>query len=119
VFPTGFGRHHIHNGEVLVVTDNVALIIGRVRLQRIVRAGWLAPIERMPRRVLYRVSDVHAALRRLEREHCPPDKAEVLRIRASEWRNGRGRVRKERKLRPTVDDIVLDFSGVDLNGVNL
>jgi hypothetical protein len=22
VFPTGFGRHHIHNGEVLVVTDN-------------------------------------------------------------------------------------------------
>jgi hypothetical protein len=105
--------------EECVTQRELGRILGRTRVSRMVRAKWLAPAERTPARILYRVSDVHAALRRLERERCPPDKIEIARVRLSEVRNGRGRVRKVKLPRPTVDAIELDWSGVDLNGVNL
>src|SRR6516165_10895331 len=59
----------------LLTQHRLAQVLGAARLLRFVRAGWLAPAQRTASRVLFRVSDVHAALRRLERgEVCPPDR---------------------------------------------
>jgi hypothetical protein len=58
----------------------VEQVIGSARLLRFIRAGWLAPAQCTHRRVLFRVADVHAALKRLERgEICPPDQIESAR----------------------------------------
>ena len=63
---------------------HLAEVLGEARLLRFIRAGWLTPAQRTSSRVLFRVSDVHAALRRLERgQICPPDQIEVARVRAS------------------------------------
>jgi hypothetical protein len=71
------------------------------------------PAERSPSRVFYRISDVHAALQRLERgEACPPDRIESARTNGSAVRHGRGYVLKGRKARPTIEEIVLDFSNL-------
>ena len=81
---------------------------------RLVRAGWLVPVERSPSRVLFSVRDVHAALRQLERRFCPPDQIAIAQVRASEKRNGRGYVRKGRSSKPGIDEIAVDFSEFDL-----
>ena len=73
---------------------------------------WLKPCRQEPHRVLFDPHDVHAALRKLERQACPPDRIEVARVRASETRNGHPRVR--RPPRPGLREIELDFSTVDL-----
>jgi hypothetical protein len=58
----------------LIAQQIVIDVIGEARFFRFLRAGWLAPAQRISRRVLFRAADVHAALRRLERgEVCPPD----------------------------------------------
>ena len=103
--------------EALLNQHTVIQVLGQTRLRRLISAGWIAPIERTRSRVLYRVSDIHAALRRLERERVPPDKLEVLRVRESEARNGYPRVRKEEKVMPPVLDlseIKFDFSDLNL-----
>jgi hypothetical protein len=100
--------------EALLTQHIVAQVLGASRLQRLLRAGWLAPRERTPSRVLFSQRDLHAALQRLERgEALPPDRTEVARVRASEERNGHPRVRKE-KVRPVLDlsAIKLDFSSI-------
>jgi len=43
--------------------------------------------------ILFNPLDLHKALTRMERSVVPPDKIEVARVRASEARNGRARVR--------------------------
>jgi hypothetical protein len=87
----------------LVSRHTVEQVLGRPRLLRFIRAGWLSPAQRTPSRVLFRVSDVHAALRRLERgEVCPPDQIESARINGSARRHGRGYVKKVRPI-PKLD----------------
>jgi hypothetical protein len=97
----------------LLTRHTVAQVLGAARLKRLVRAGWLRPVEHTPQRVLFSVHDVHAALRRLERgEVCPPDQVESERTNGSAIRHGRGYVAKGRKARTPVWDLNLDFSAV-------
>ena len=84
----------------------------------LLRAGWLAPSERTAHRVFYRLADVHAALRRLERQVCPPDRIEVALTRAREKRGGYAYQKKGRAPRPAVDDIQVDWAGVELPPIN-
>jgi hypothetical protein len=106
--------------EVLITQHRLAQVLGPSRLKRLLHAGWLAPAQSLPSRVsnrpsrvLYRIADVHAALRRLEAgERCPPDQIESARTNGSAVRHGRGYVRRERKARPTVWDLNLDFSNL-------
>jgi hypothetical protein len=98
------------NGD-LVSQRRVAEVLGAARLKRLARAGWISPAQRSPSRVFYRVSDIHAALRRLERgELCPPDQIESA-------RTNRNYVPKEKKARTPVWDLNLDLSA--LTGSNL
>jgi hypothetical protein len=96
--------------EALVSQHTVSRVIGASRLRRLLRAGWLTPVQRNAYSILFSPRDVHAALTRLEREVCPPDRIEVARVRASEARNGHPRVRKVRPQPPGLDAIELDFS---------
>ena len=98
--------------EALLTQHTVTRVIRASRLRRLLRAGWLAPVERRPSRVLFSAHDVHVALTKLERQACPPDRIEVARVRASEARNGHPRVRKEEKIIESVDlnALELDFS---------
>jgi hypothetical protein len=70
--------------EDLLTQRTLQKVIGQSRLRRLCAAGWLLPVKRSPGKVLFDPRDVHAALRRLERQACPPDRIEVLRVRASE-----------------------------------
>ena len=97
----------------LLTQHRLAQVLGAARLLRFVRAGWLTPAQRTPSRVLFRVSDVHAALRRLERgEVCPPDRIESARTNGSAIRHGRGYVPKPKKVRPTLSDLVFNLDGL-------
>ena len=60
---------------------------------------------------------MRAALRRLERQACPPDRLEVARVRASEARHGHGYVKHFRKPPPGLDELELDLSALDLMAV--
>jgi hypothetical protein len=101
--------------EALLSQRAVSRFLGAARLLRFVRAGWLKPARRSPSRVLYRVADVHAALRRLERgEACPPDQLESARTNGSAIRHGRGYQKKVRQPPPGLDAIELDWSAVKL-----
>ena len=80
--------------EALLNQHTVSRVIDQSRLRRLMQAGWLRPSIHSPGRVLFSPRDVHLALRRMEREACPPDRIEVARVRASELRNGHPRVRK-------------------------
>jgi hypothetical protein len=103
-----------HMAEDLLTQGTVSRVIGQSRLRRLLRAGWLTPSERTPSRVLFRASDVHAALRRLERgEACPPDRIEISRVRAWEQRTGRGYKKVPARKPPGLDAIELDFSAVN------
>jgi hypothetical protein len=95
--------------EDLLTQNTVRRVIGQSRLQRLLRAGWLKPVKRNACSILFDPLDVHAALRRLERRVCPPDRIEVERVRASEARNGHPRIRKE-QVHP-----VLDLSAIELD----
>ena len=96
--------------EALLTQRAVGRIIGQSRLQRLVRAGWLKPVERNAHSILFDLHDLRAALRRLERgEALPPDRIEVARVRSSEARNGHPRVRKEKPSKS------LDLSGIKLD----
>lgn len=97
--------------EELLAKRLLKRVLGAARLSRLIRAGWLVPHSRTPSRVLFRIADVHAALRRLECSPCPPDKLEVLRVRTSERRNGHAYVPKPRAQPPSLGEIELDFSG--------
>jgi hypothetical protein len=98
----------------LLTQRTVSRVLGTARLLRFIRAGWISPAQRTPSRILYRVADVHAALRRLERgERCPPDHLEVVRIRASEIRHGRSYQKKGLPARD-LDAINVDFSAFKL-----
>jgi hypothetical protein len=99
--------------EALLTQRQLIEVLGWARLLRLMRAGWLAPAQRTPSRVLFRASDVHAALRRLERgEACPPDRIEISRVRAWEQRTGRGYKKVPARKPPGLDAIELDFSAV-------
>jgi hypothetical protein len=101
--------------ESLLTQRIVGRVLGQSRLQRLLRAGWLAPRERTPSRVLFSQHDIHAALQRLERgEVLPPDRTEVSRVRAWEQRTGYAYVPKEKKPRRTVWDLELDLSAFKL-----
>ena len=105
--------------EVLLTRHTVIQVIGAARLLRFIRAGWLTPAKRTPSRVLFRVSDVRHALRRLERgEALPPDQIESARTNGSARRHGRGYVKKVRPIslpqvweisRPTLPDLVINL----------
>jgi hypothetical protein len=99
------------NGD-LVTQRRLGEIVGTARLQRWLRSGWIAPVERTANHVLFRVSDVRRTLRRAKRERCPPDKAEVLRVRAWEQRTGRGYKKVPARKPPDLDSIELDFSAL-------
>ena len=111
---------------LLINKRTVERVIGQTRLRRLLRAGWLAPAPTQPldggrrrQAILFSPRDVHRALRQMERSVVPPDKIEVARVRASEARNGRARVRKTADPlppRPGLEEVefVLDFSSVDL-----
>jgi hypothetical protein len=98
-----------------VTQHHLAQILGSARLQKFIRAGWLAPAQRTAHKLLFDSRDVRACLRRLERhETLPPDRAAVIRVRASELKNGRERTRKEKKPRPSgFDGVELDFSAFE------
>ena len=81
------------------------------RLQRLLHAGWLTPVKRESRKVLFRARDVRAAIAKLERLAVPPDRIRVAEVRASERRTGRGYVPKPRKPRPGPLDFVIDLNG--------
>jgi hypothetical protein len=98
--------------EALLTQHIVRRVIGQSRLQRLIRAGWLKPIRRDDHSILYAPRDVHAALRRLERKFCPPDRIEVARVRLSEARNGHPGVRKEKPLKIKTLDFELDLSSI-------
>jgi hypothetical protein len=98
----------------LISQRTVSRVIGASRLRRLLHAGWIEPVERSPQRVLFRISDIHLALSRLEREACPPNRIEVGRVRACEARNGRAYVKKGQPQRPALDAIELDFSTINL-----
>jgi hypothetical protein len=98
----------------LLTQTTVRRVIGQSRLARLIAAGWLEPVERRPSRVLYRVSDIHAALSRLEREACPPNRIESQRVRLWEQRTGNGYVKKGRPQSPGLEAIELDFSAFNL-----
>jgi hypothetical protein len=100
----------------LLTQHTVSRVIGAARLMRFIRAGWLTPAQRTPSRVLYRVYDVRACLRRLENgEICPADRIESARTNRSAIRHGRGYVPKGRKVRPAIEEIELDFSTVTIS----
>jgi hypothetical protein len=97
----------------LLTKYTVSRVIGASRLRRLLRAGWLVPVERN----LFNPRDVHAAWKRLECRVCPPDRIEVARVRASEARNGRAYVKKVAKAAPPGLDAIefeLDFSAFNL-----
>jgi hypothetical protein len=98
------------NGD-LVTQRRLAEIIGQSRLQRLLNAGWLAPAERTPRRVLDRLSDVHKALAKAERSRCPPNRIAVRLTRDWEQRTGNG-YQKVPPRKPA--EIDLDFSAFGL-----
>jgi hypothetical protein len=103
--------------EALLTRSSVEQVLGRSRVLRLVRAGWLTPAQHSPSR--FRVADVHAALRRLERgEVLPPDQIESARCNGSAARHGRAYVKKVRPLslpqvweisRPTLPDLVVNL----------
>ena len=88
-------------------------MIGWSRLQRLLHAGWLKPVERSPSRVLFSPRDVHLALSRMERERCPANQIEVSRVRAWEQRTSRGYKKVPARKPPGLDTIELDFSAVN------
>jgi hypothetical protein len=97
-----------------ITQHRLAQVLGAARLRRLVRAGWITPVERTPSRVMFRAADVHACLRRLENgEICPADRIESARTNASAIRHGRGYVKKGRPQSPGIDAIKLDFSTVN------
>jgi hypothetical protein len=97
--------------EALVSQRSVAEIIGRSRLQRLRAAGWLEPVKNDARSVLFNLRDVHLALSRAERQRCPVNQVEVMRVRLSEKLHNRAYVKKGRPQRPDPGDIPeLDWS---------
>jgi hypothetical protein len=107
----GVGSRNAMANRDLVTQRCLRQIIGQARLKRLIRAGWLTPVERNAHSILFDPRDVHAALRRLEHQRCPPDRIEVMRVRDSEKLNGHSYVKKGRPQRPGVDEIVVDFRG--------
>jgi hypothetical protein len=111
---------------LLINKKTVERVIGGSRLRRLLRAGWLAPVQpddssRWRQPILFSPHDLHRALTRLEQSVVPPDKIEVARVRASEAFHGRSYVRKtadppppdQRRLEEV--EFELDFSSyVDL-----
>ena len=93
------------SAALLINKHTVEQVIGKARLRRLLRAGWLAPADRNAQAVLFSPHDLHAALRLLERSVLPPDKIEVQRVRDWELRNGRAYVRKSyvRKPKPPLE----------------
>ena len=87
----------------LINKNTVEQVIGKARLRRLLRAGWLAPAGRNAQAILFSPHDLHAALRLLERSVLPPDKIEVQRVRDWELRNGRAYVRHPRKPKPPLE----------------
>jgi hypothetical protein len=92
----------------LLTQLTVRRVIGAARLNRLLRAGGLKPVERTPSRILYSPRDIHRALRRLERQVCPPDKIESIRVARSRERNGHAYVPVPKKDKTPVWN--LDFS---------
>jgi hypothetical protein len=72
------------------------------------------PVKSNAHSILFDPRDVHLALRRLEREACPPDRIEVARVRTSEARNGHLRVRKVKVTPPSIGEIELNWEAVKL-----
>jgi len=111
---------------LLINKRTVERVIGQTRLRRLLRAGWLAPVQPLDssgrrRAILFNPLDLHRALSRLERSVVPPDRLEVIRVRESEARHGRAYVRKTADPPPpdqrSLEEVVfeLDFSSyVDL-----
>jgi hypothetical protein len=87
----------------LINKNTVEQVIGKARLRRLLRAGWLAPAGRNAQAILFSPHDLHAALRRLERSVLPPDRIEVARVRAWEMQNGRAYVKHPRKPKPPLE----------------
>src|SRR5436309_1268440 len=96
----------------LLTQHTVSRVLGASRLRRLLRAGWLTPVERNACSILFSPRDVHRALTKLEYRRCPPDRIAVASVRAWEKRNGRAYVRKEKAARPDLSEIKLDFSGL-------
>jgi hypothetical protein len=107
--------------QTLLTKYTVGRVIGTSRLRRLLRAKWLKPQtpERNAARgpILFSPRDMHAALRPLERQACPPDRLEVARVRASEARHGHGYVKHPRKPPPGLDELELNLSALDLMAV--
>jgi len=99
--------------EVLLTKRTVERVIGQTRLRRLLRAGWLRPVEGSSHPILFSPRDLHAALRRLERSACPPDRIAVAQVRASELRNGRAYVKHPRPEKPALEPD-WDLSALDL-----
>lgn len=101
--------------EALLTQHIVSRVIGQSRLQRLLRAGWLKPVEHNGHGILFAPNDVHAALRMLERRFCPPDQIAVAQVRASELKHGRAYQKKKSRPQPQgLDAITLDFSQFDV-----
>jgi hypothetical protein len=87
-------------------------VLGAARVKRLVRAGWLSPVEQTGCSVLFDRLAVHAALKRMERERCPADRIESLRVTESVAKHGRTYVPKGRAVKPfNFEGFKLDFSG--------
>ena len=91
-------------------------VIGASRLMRLLRAGWLKPIEHNGHGILFAPNDVHAALRMLERRFFQPYQIAVAAVRASELRHGRAYQKKGRPQPQGLDAITLDFSQFNVQG---
>src|SRR6516165_4532361 len=94
---------------LLINKHTVEQVIGKTRLRRLLRANWLKPVEGSSHPILFSSRDLRAALRRLERQDCPPDRIAVAQVRASELRNGRAYVKhpRLRKEAPSLDELDL------------
>ena len=64
----------------LISQRTLSRIIGQTRLRRLLRCGWIKPIERNGQAILFDPRDVRRALTQLERRRCPVDKIEVARV---------------------------------------
>jgi hypothetical protein len=93
----------------LITQRALSAVIGQTRVQRLMACGWLQPIERRPGRILFARRDEHRALSRAERERCPANKLESIRVRALQPYR-----RKERPKALSLDEVQFDFSAIEV-----
>lgn len=100
--------------DLLIQRHLVETVLGRCRLLRLMRAGWLTHARNAPRPGLFSTRDIQRALARMERQRPPPDKIKIAEVRASELRTGRAYVPHPKPPRPDPLDLVINWDDVQM-----